>query len=145
MAFAAAVLGATVWLALTASAAHKNALYAVGIGVLVGVAVRWVAGRAMRAVKPTPTTRKLARALIAFLAALGGCLLGNVLIIIWFVGFDHDIGYLAAAQKNTLAWVVNVLLQSAAKLDVFVYITTPLLAAYMAATSAPGDRTESQY
>lgn len=79
---AAAVLGAAIWAAITVTTNTKHGLVAVGIGVLVGFAIRF----AGRGAEP-----KFAFAGAAF--ALFGCVLGNYLTIVALRANYTDTGY----------------------------------------------------
>ena len=128
LALLAAVVGAVLWTLATAYAGHKNVFLALVIGLLVGGAVR-LAGAGNAAV-----SQPRMHGLMAGLIALLGCLLGAVLIIIWFVAFDNDISYLAAAQKNSPAWVLSVVKESFGPLDGVLFGATALLAVQLATT-----------
>ena len=126
LALLAAVVGAVLWTLATAYAGHKNVFLALVIGLLVGGAVR-LAGFGNAAV-----LQPRMAAVLAGLSALLGCLLGAVLIIIWFVAFDNDISYLTAAQRNSPVWVLSVLKESFVLLDGLMFGAAALLAGQLA-------------
>jgi len=128
VALVTAAVGSAIWTVITALSGYKTVFFALGIGGLVGLAVSWVAasGPGARA------SLNPALSLMAGLVALFGCVLGTVLIIIWFVAFDHQLSFVAAAQKNSISWVIGVFIETFVLIDAVVFGACALLAARLA-------------
>ena len=131
VALVAAVAGAAIWTVITAFSGYKSVVFALGIGGLVGVSVSCVAASAKTAVG-TQASLNPAFSLLAGLVAVFGCVLGTVLIIIWFVAFDHQLSFVAAAQRNSIAWVIGVFMETFVLVDAVVFGACGLLAARLA-------------
>jgi hypothetical protein len=81
----AAVIGASIWAAITVSTGYQIGWIAVGVGILVGYAVR-IAGQGVT----------VAFSIIGAVFALVGCVLGNLLAGISVIADELEIGFFDA-------------------------------------------------
>jgi hypothetical protein len=93
---AAALAGAVIWAVVTVSTKHQIGWMAVGVGALVGFALRVGNGG------------KAFGILGAFLA-LFGCLFGNYLSIIAFAAAQEHVGFLAMLNTADTSKVINLM------------------------------------
>ncbi|MGV3757842.1 MAG: hypothetical protein ACO1QS_20870 [Verrucomicrobiota bacterium] len=83
--FVAAIIGAAIWATVTVLTEYQIGWMAVGVGILVGLAIR-VMGRGNHIIYP----------MMGGVFALLGCVLGNLLSGIGFLAKELDMSYFAA-------------------------------------------------
>jgi hypothetical protein len=106
----AAVIGAVVWAAVTCTTKYQIGWMAVGVGFLVGFAVRKF-GRG-----GTPLYGGIGAVL-----ALFGCLLGNYFTIIGFVAAEAQIGVFEALTRLPLSSVPEIMGEAFSVMDLLFY------------------------
>lgn len=106
----AALIGAILWAVVTDVTKYQIGWMAVGVGVLVGFAVRKF-GRGS-----TPTF-----SLIGASLALIGCLLGNLLAVIGLVAIEQNVGFFDALRELSARSAVDVLTGTFAPMDLLFY------------------------
>jgi hypothetical protein len=107
---AAALAGAGLWAAITVVTGYQIGWMAVGVGFLVGIAVRLVG-------KGIDKTFGVAGALLALL----GCLLGNVLTVVHFVAQAEELGYLETLTRLRLSAIPELLIATFSPIDLLFY------------------------
>lgn len=86
--FAAAVVGAAVWAAITAFTGYQIGFMAIGVGFLVGIAVRWLGHG-----------RTAAFGIVGAVFALLGCAAGNLLAGCIILAQAQEIGVLEVIEQ----------------------------------------------
>ena len=106
----AAIVGAAIWAGITVATEYQIGWMAVGVGFLVGIAVRQF-GKGS-----TPVYGVIGAAL-----ALAGCLLGNVLTLVAFYGIGEEISFFAALGAVDFARVPAILIETGSPIDLLFY------------------------
>ncbi len=107
---AAAVVGAVAWAAITAVTGYQIGYMAVGVGFIVGSAVRVVG-------KGVDRVFGIAGALLALL----GCLLGNLFTVCYFVSVAVEMGILEVLTMLDPAIVIDMLVTTFSPMDLLFY------------------------
>jgi len=102
----AAIVGAAIWAGITVATEYQIGWMAVGVGFLVGIAVRQF-GRGS-----TPVYGVIGAAL-----ALVGCVLGNVLTLVAFFSIGEEISFFAALGAVDFAKVPAILIETGSPID----------------------------
>lgn len=105
----AALLGAVAWGAITVTTEYQIGWMAVGVGFLVGYAVRL--GKGLDAVY----------SIIGAVLALAGCLLGNFLSLVGFIAKQEDINILSIFGMLDYAKVPSLMMEAASPMDLLFY------------------------
>jgi hypothetical protein len=108
--FAAAIVGAAIWAAITAATEYQIGWMAIGVGFLVGFAVRLV-GRG------TEPAFGIAGAVLALL----GCALGNLLTITWFLAQQEGAPFFSVLTSLDIALVIDLMKATFAPMDLLFY------------------------
>lgn len=108
--FVAAMLGAGIWATVTVTTEYQIGWMAVGIGFLVGYAVRLV-GKGL-----TPVFGALSAVLSLF-----GCIAGNLLTFAWFIASAEGMTIMDVAAQLNFAIVVEILTSTFEVMDVLFY------------------------
>lgn len=106
----AAIAGAAIWAAITAATEYQIGWMAIGVGFLVGFAVRLVG-------KGTEPTFGVAGAVLALL----GCALGNLLTISWFVAQDAGDPFFSTLASLDFGIVIELMRATFAPMDLLFY------------------------
>jgi len=106
----AAIVGAAIWAGITVATEDPIGWMAVGVGFLVGIAVRHF-GKGS-----TPVYGVIGAAL-----ALAGCLLGNVLTLVAFFGIGEEISFFAALAAVDFTKVPAILIETGSPIDLLFY------------------------
>jgi hypothetical protein len=107
---AAALVSAAIWAAITVATEYQIGWMAVGVGVLVGLAVR----RAGRGVEPTFGVLGAALALV-------GCVLGNVLAGVGFISTQMDLPFFELLARLDFEVVRELLVATFSPMDLLFY------------------------
>src|SRR6185312_8970545 len=107
---AAAVIGAVLWAVVTVATKYQIGWMAVGVGFLVGIAVR----KAGRAGSPR-------QAMIAAVLALLGCGLGNLLSACGFVAQQDSVGFWQVLGQLTPDIAIKLLQVTFSPMDILFY------------------------
>jgi hypothetical protein len=110
----AAIVGAAIWAAITAATEYQIGWMAIGVGFLVGFAVRFVG-------KGTEPTFGIVGAVLALL----GCLLGNLLTFAWFAAEQTGLPFFTVLTSD-LGALIDFMSANFAAMDLLFYA----LAAY---------------
>ncbi len=106
----ASIIAAGIWAAITVASQYQIGWLAVGVGFLVGFAVR-VAGRGL--------TTKFGIAGAGL--ALFGCVLGNFLSIIGFISTQQEIGYFDLLARIDYSLVPDIMVATFQPMDLLFY------------------------
>lgn len=106
---AAAIVGAIAWAIVTVTTEYQIGYMAIGVGLLVGFAVRLGHGR------------DKIFALTGAVLALIGCLLGNFLSMVGFAAKSENVGFLHALSAINFANVPNVMISNFDVMDLVFY------------------------
>lgn len=106
----ASLAGALIWAALTVATGYQIGWMAVGVGFLVGLAVRF-AGKGMDQVY----------GVVGAALALLGCLVGNYLSIVGFAADQMDLGYLEVLSSVPFGEILGVMQETFSPIDVLFY------------------------
>jgi len=106
----AALAGAGVWAAVTVATEYQIGWMAVGIGFLVGYAVRLV-GKGI-----APVFGAVSAAL-----SLLGCAAGNLLTFTWFISSAEGLSFMEVATQLNVAIVVEILSSTFEVMDILFY------------------------
>lgn len=106
----AAVAGAGIWAGVTVVTEYQIGWMAIGIGVLVGFAVRMTG-------KGISQTFGIAAALLSFV----GCILGNILTITYFVAVNQDMTFMDILTQLNYPIIVEMLTTTFEIIDVLFY------------------------
>jgi hypothetical protein len=106
----AALIGAGVWAGVTVATGYQIGYLAIGVGFLVGVAVR-IFGKGVT----TPF------AVAGCVLALAGCALGNVLSICGFVAIQESVPFMEIVSKLTPVFAVTLLKETFELMDALFY------------------------
>lgn len=106
----AALIGASLWAAVTVATEYQIGWMAVGVGVLVGFAVRY-AGKG--------TTQPFAITGAGF--ALLGCVLGNLLSTVGFISIQESLPFFEMLARVDLAIAVELIQATFSPMDLLFY------------------------
>ena len=106
----AAIVGAGIWAAITALTSFQIGWMAIGVGFLVGFAVRLVG-------KGTEPVFGVVGALLA----LVGCALGNLLTYAWFIAADQGIPYGEFLSSMNVTLMADIMVATFAAMDLLFY------------------------
>lgn len=106
----AALVGAVLWAAITVATEYQIGFMAVGVGLLVGFAVRFAG-------KGISQTFGIAGALLALL----GCVLGNLFTIIWTIASIGNVGVFDVLSFLDFSMILDVMVESAEPMDFLFY------------------------
>lgn len=106
----ASVAGAGLWAAITVMTEYQIGFMAVGIGILVGFAVRF-AGKGMQQ----------SFGIVAAVISLVGCVLGNILTITYFVALGEEMALMEILSQLNLAIIIDMLTATFEAVDVLFY------------------------
>lgn len=106
----AAAVGACIWAAITLVTGYQIGFMAIGVGFLVGMAVRYL-GRGS-----SPAFGVVGAAL-----ALAGCLAGNLFTIIGFVIREQGISFSQALHVLEPSTAINALVETGGPIDLLFY------------------------
>ncbi len=106
----ASFAGAGIWAAVTIATEYQIGWMAIGIGLLVGFAVRFTG-------KGISQTFGFAAGALSFV----GCALGNVFTITYFVAVSEDMAFMEILSQLNLAIVVDMLTATFEVIDVLFY------------------------
>jgi hypothetical protein len=106
----AALVGAGVWAGVTVATEYQIGWMAVGIGFLVGYAVRF-AGKGIAPVYGAASA----------VLALFGCAAGNLLTFTWFIAAAEGMPFMAVATQLDLGITVEILTSTFEAMDVLFY------------------------
>jgi hypothetical protein len=107
---AAALVGAALWAVITVTTGYQIGFMAIGVGFLVGYAVR-LAGKGS-----TPVFGA-----VGALLSLAGCVVGNVLAIAGFIASDVGQPFFAVLSQIEMATVPSMLTETFSAIDVVFY------------------------
>jgi hypothetical protein len=132
---AAALVGAALWAVITVLTGYQIGFMAIGVGVLVGLAVR-------RFGRGSTPVFGIAGAVLS----LAGCVAGNLLAVVGFIAQGQEMPFFATLGQVDLPLAMNLLIETADPIDFLFYAIAvyegfklaivPAPAA--AASSAPG-------
>jgi hypothetical protein len=106
----AAVVGAAIWAGVTVATEYQIGWMAVGVGFLVGIAVRQFG-------KGSTPVYGVIGAALAFL----GCVLGNVLTLVAFFGIGEEISFFTALGAIDFTQVPTILIETGSPIDLLFY------------------------
>lgn len=106
----AAVIGAAIWAAVSLATGYQIGFMAIGVGLLVGIAVRFAGGGGSPAF-----------GVIGGLFALLGCLLGNLLTVIGYLADHEGIGFFAALFSFNYAATFEIMQATFSPMDLLFY------------------------
>jgi hypothetical protein len=106
----AAVVGAAIWAAITVATEYQIGWMAVGVGFLVGIAVRRFG------MGNTPVY-----GVIGAVFALAGCLLGNVLSLVGFISISEEMSFFATLGALDYAQVPTILIETGSPIYLLFY------------------------
>jgi hypothetical protein len=106
----AALVGAGAWAAVTVATEYQIGWMAVGIGFLVGHAMRF-AGKGIAPVFGA----------VSAVIALFGCAVGNLLTFTWFIAAAEGMPFMAVATQLDLAITVEILASTFEAMDILFY------------------------
>ena len=108
--FLTAVIGAAVWAAVTIAAGYQIGWVAVGIGILVGLAVRMVG----KGIDPV-------FGVVGALMTLLGCVLANVFTIAWYVSVDTGKPVIDVLSEMDVEIIIDLMLDTFQIMDILFY------------------------
>lgn len=106
----ASVAGAGIWAAVTVMTEYQIGFMAIGIGLLVGFAVRYT-GKGIRQ----------SFGIVAAVMSLAGCVLGNVLTISYFVSLNEGIAFMDILGQLNVPIITEMLTATFEAVDVVFY------------------------
>ncbi len=106
----AAVVGATVWAGVTVVAGYQIGWIAIGIGFLVGIAVR-IGGRGIDPVFGA----------VGAVMSLVGCVLGNVFTVAWYISVDAGMPVIDVLSQMDFEIVFDLILETFQVTDILFY------------------------
>jgi uncharacterized ion transporter superfamily protein YfcC len=107
---AAALAGAVLWAVITVTTKYQVGYMAVGVGLLVGLAIR-LGGKGIE-----PKFGVAGAAL-----ALGGCVLGNFLSVVGFIAIDQEQSFLETLVNMDFSLVPGLMTESFQPMDLLFY------------------------
>ncbi len=107
---AAALVAAVLWAAITVATKHQIGYMAIGVGLLVGFAVRFFGAG----------VQKYFGGIGAFFA-LFGCLLGNILTQVGLAAHDQSIGYFEVLSSLNLDSIASIFAETFSPIDLLFY------------------------
>ncbi len=108
--FFAAIVGAGVWAAVTVATDYQIGWMAVGIGFLVGYAMR-LAGKGIAPVFGA----------VSAVLSLLGCAVGNLLTFIWIIASAEGLPFMEVASQLNPAIVIEILTSTFEAMDILFY------------------------
>lgn len=108
--FAAALAGAGVWTLVTVVTEYQIGWMAVGVGFLVGMAVRF-AGKGL----------DMTYGVIGAILALLGCLLGNLFTVCWFVAEAESMAFMGVVSSLNFGVAADMITATFAPMDLLFY------------------------
>jgi len=108
--FIAAVAGASIWAGVTVMTEYQIGWMAIGIGLLIGFAVRFTG----KGINPT-------YGVVSGALALLGCVLGNVLTITYYVAVNQEMAYMDILTQLNYPIIVEMLTATFEFIDVLFY------------------------
>jgi hypothetical protein len=106
----AAAVGAALWAVITVTTGWQIGWMAVGVGFLVGFAVRKLGNG-----------KTLVFGILGAVLALAGCLAGNLLSVVGFIAHESASQFFAALSTLTLDDAVSLMIETASPIDLFFY------------------------
>ena len=106
----AAVIGAAIWAVITVSTEYQIGFMAVGVGFLVGVAVRKFGGGSTEFY-----------GMIGAVLALAGCILGNFFTLVGFFSIGQHLSFLSALGSIDYSLVPGAMLKAGSPMDLLFY------------------------
>ena len=106
----ASLAGAGIWAGITVVTGYQIGWMAVGVGFLVGIAVK-IGGKG---IEPT-------FGVIGAVMALFGCLLGNLLAVCGFIAQQESMAFLEVVSRLDFALVQNIMIDTFAPMDLLFY------------------------
>ena len=106
----AALIGAGIWALITILTNYQIGWMAIGVGFLVGMAVR-IAGKGIDTVF----------GVVGATMALLGCLLGNLFTLCYFIGIEYEIGTLDVLTQLDLSMVFGLFKETFSPIDLLFY------------------------
>ncbi len=106
----AAGIGAAIWAAVTVATGYQIGWMAVGVGFLVGIAIR-----------KTGNGRTMVFGIAGALLALVGCIAGNLLAMVGFFAKESSASFLATLNQLDPPAAVNLLVATASPMDLLFY------------------------
>lgn len=107
---AAAVIGAMIWALITVATNYQIGWMAVGVGFLVGYAIRYFG-------KGSDPIFSVSGSIIALL----GCIAGNILTVVILVGNQEQVGVISLLSRLTPGIVVDLLKETFQPMDILFY------------------------
>jgi hypothetical protein len=108
--FSAALVGATLWAVITVSTGYQIGYMAIGVGLLVGFAVRFFGAGV-----------DLPYRIIGAVGALLGCMMGNLFSQVWFLSEIMSIGYFEALGFLNMEFIIEIYKESFSFMDLLFY------------------------
>lgn len=108
--FVTAIIGAVIWASITVATEYQIAYMAIGLGFIVGFAVR-LAGKGIDKIF----------GISAAILAIFGCLLGNLLSIIGFAAKAEGLGYFEALSLIDFSLIPTIMIESFNPMDILFY------------------------
>ena len=105
-----AAIGALIWAAITVITGWQIGFMAIGVGCLVGIAVK-VLGNGQSQIF----------GVIGAVFSLLGCLAGNYLTVIGFVASEFDMGYIELLKTTPFELVVDIMKEGFSPVDILFY------------------------
>ena len=106
----AALLGAGIWAGVSVATEYQIGWMAVGIGFLVGLAMRYT-GKGISPVFGTVSAG----------LSLFGCMVGNILTYTWFIADMEGMSFMEVASQLNLAVIIGLLTSTFALMDILFY------------------------
>ena len=106
----AAVIGAALWAVITAVTEYQIGFMAIGVGLLVGIAVRTLGNG---------STQQYA--IVGAIFALLGCALGNLLTITYFLSINESAAFMDTLFSLTLDDIIQLMTATFEAMDLLFY------------------------
>lgn len=106
----AAIVSAAIWAAITVSTHYQIGIVAIGVGFVVGYAVRMMG----KGLSP-------AYGVVGALFALLGCVLGNFLSLVGFISIEEGMGYFEVLRMIDYALVPQLMIDTFHPMDALFY------------------------
>ena len=107
----AAIVGAAIWAGITVATEYQIGWMAVGVGFLVGIAVRRFG------MGSTPVY-----GVIGAVFAVVGCVLGNFLSLVGFISMNEETSFFATLGAIDYAQVPTILIETGSPIDLLFYV-----------------------
>lgn len=108
--FIAAMIGAGIWAGVSVATEYQIGWMAVGIGFMVGFAVRY-AGKGITPVFGT----------VSAVMSLLGCAVGNLLTYTWFIAISEGMAFMDVASQLNFSIVMDIMTSTFAFMDILFY------------------------